>query len=169
MMIFLAKFAQLRCGLHTCTLLAVFPLAFWPLISLLRLPGCGHTFCEGCLKDWFSTILMKHMNAHPQYNPNTPPQVPYFLVNILQQATMSKEQIRALAALLPQPIPQPSYNCPSCRAEVKTPPIECFTLKSLVRTVATVQGETNPRKTKGTRNYKTKARQQGPWDGFFPR
>lgn len=31
--------------------------------------ACGHTFCQTCLSDWFSTQLANHMSFHPNWQP----------------------------------------------------------------------------------------------------
>ncbi|TFY75209.1 hypothetical protein EWM64_g8803 [Hericium alpestre] len=51
------------------------------------LTDCGHTFCQHCLTDWFSTTLAQHMTAHPLYNPNTapPPLDPALLTHLPAQ------------------------------------------------------------------------------------
>jgi len=64
---------------------------------------------------------------------------------------------------------KPQYTCPTCRAEVRTAPVESFNLKSAVRTVAAAEGEKSPRKEvpKARRGGRAPA-QVNVWEGFFP-
>lgn len=67
-------------------------------------------------------------------------------------------------------MPQPKYTCPSCREELRNPPIEAFNVKSIVRAVASVEGESSPRKETGSssrRKGKAPAVREDPWSGFF--
>ena len=98
------------------------------------------------------------MNAHPNYDVNQP--FPFGFQELLQNPQLVRAHGNQLAALLP---PQPTYTCPTCRKEVKHKPVEDFSLKSVVRTVAQVVGETSPQKPQGQRRPT-----DGPWDGFFP-
>ena|SRR5579863_7208205 len=76
--------------------------------SFHSLTSCGHTFCQGCLSDWFSTTLAQHRQSGG----------------------------RGL----------PPYTCPSCRFPVRTPPIQNFSFKRVVRLAAESRGESSPRK-----------------------
>ncbi|KAJ7497067.1 hypothetical protein FB451DRAFT_1209955 [Mycena latifolia] len=127
------------------------------------LSGCGHTFCLKCLVEWFGTTLAQHMAAHPAWRPTNQP--PYHLL---------KKEFRAhpyIAAMIAQQGPQPEYTCPTCRAVVISKPIEDYSLKAIVRAVATSVGESSPKKdpvvTK--RKGKGKSKADGPFDGFFGR
>lgn len=55
---------------------------------------------------------------------------------------------------------RPEYTCPSCRKEVLNKPVEDFRLKSLVKEIAGMMGETNSR-------IGTSHRGTGPFDNFF--
>ena len=59
---------------------------------------------------------------------------------------------------------QPAYTCPTCRQDVKNKPVEDFAFKSLVHMIATANGESSPKSTKGKSVRRENA---GPWDGFF--
>ncbi|KAF5385909.1 hypothetical protein D9615_002359 [Tricholomella constricta] len=137
------------------------------------LPECGHTFCQSCLQDWFDTTLAQFMTAHPHYDVNDP--VPN---NLRQwQAMMHSPHVVQnphTAAYITQMLrqtPQPDYTCPTCREAVKNRPVEDFTLKALVRTVATATGDASPRKPEkpGRVAKASISRESGPWDIFFPR
>jgi len=73
-----------------------------------------------------------------------------------------KHQIQALLTNLQKF--QPEYTCPSCRKSVLTKPVEDFRLKSLVRHIAGLQGESSPRKKRAHGHGGTNV---GPFDGFF--
>ncbi|KAI0297876.1 hypothetical protein B0F90DRAFT_1736642 [Multifurca ochricompacta] len=72
------------------------------------LTNCGHTFCQGCLTDWFNTTLSQQI------------------------------QLSARAS--------PAFTCPSCRHPARTPPVQNFSLKRIVRLVAESRGESSPRR-----------------------
>ena len=55
--------AHTRCGHHTCAspLRSSHSSSGKLIMPLLcSLTNCGHTFCQGCLIDWFGTILRQH-------------------------------------------------------------------------------------------------------------
>ena len=110
------------------------------------LPECGHAFCQTCLQDWFGSAHAQFMAAHPGYNANLP-----------------------LYAYHQHQLPRPQYTCPSCREPVKNRPVEDFTLKALVRTLAAATGENSPQRKEPEKLRRGVARPSGPWDGFFPR
>ncbi|KAF5388864.1 hypothetical protein D9757_005682 [Collybiopsis confluens] len=110
--------------------------------------------------DWFDTIFNRHKAAHPQYHVN---QQPYALA----EAYPYLHHLRAGN-------PQPHYSCPTCREQVKNPPIEDFSLKKVVRAVAKAQGEGSPRKEeagssrrKGKSKVQAPTRRPDPWSKFF--
>ena len=125
------------------------------------LPDCGHTFCEGCLQDWFDKTLSEHTRhqrpydltaaniggAYQHIQPRV--QINFSAAAFLEGAYngLPFHQARPVERQLPpQLLPKPSYTCPSCRAEVKSRPIEEFSLKAMVRAVAAANGETIPEK-----------------------
>ncbi|KAJ3775361.1 hypothetical protein FB446DRAFT_413025 [Lentinula raphanica] len=133
--------------------------------------ACGHTYCKSCLQDWFSTILQKHMAAHPQYRLNNQP-----------PRTATRDPVTIYAEAMMRAlynnagVPEPQYTCPTCREQVRSPPVEDFNLKKIVRAVASAQGEASPQKevtrpsgrTSRARE-KAPAGREDPWSGFFPK
>ncbi|KAJ7291166.1 hypothetical protein C8J57DRAFT_210905 [Mycena rebaudengoi] len=101
------------------------------------LPGCGHTFCQQDLENWFATALKQHRTIYPQYDVNyvPPGNNPYY-----------------------QPLPAPAYSCPKCREPVRSKPMQNFALKPFVRSIASKTGETSPKKTPGNPQV---------WNRFF--
>ncbi|KAJ3922259.1 hypothetical protein F5877DRAFT_34199 [Lentinula edodes] len=133
---------------------------------------CGHTYCQSCLQDWFSTTLAQHMAAHPNYNINQH-QHPYGADMYAAYPGFAQHHYMHL---LGAATPQPHYTCPICRKQVRNPPVEDFNLKKIVRAVASVQGESSPRKgeagssrRKGKAKGKAPAQREDPWSGFFQR
>lgn len=138
------------------------------LRTLSSLADCGHIFCLSCLQDWFSTTLVQFMAANPHYDVNQPhPLVPRLQAFLQNPHALNNPQVATMLALhLP---PEPEYTCPSCREPVRVRPAEVFTLKALVRTVATAAGEVIPKETTLRGKAKATIPPTGPWDGFFPR
>ncbi|KAH9940478.1 uncharacterized protein BXZ73DRAFT_88709 [Epithele typhae] len=128
--------------------------------------SCGHTFCRECLQDWFSTSLAKHLVNHPEYDaaslaPNN------YLAALAQpdlhaqtRATLQRHLIDIHTRTA-----HPEYSCPKCRIIVRSPPAENFVVKHIVRSLAAMQGEENPKPDQIAR-YPHSA-QDGPFDGFF--
>jgi hypothetical protein len=54
---------------------------------------------------------------------------------------------------------QPVYNCPSCRKEVETRPVQDFMLKSIVRAIGQAMGEIIP--------VYVETNGENSWDKFF--
>ena len=104
--------------------------------STYSLSNCGHTFCQGCLTDWFNTTLAHH------------------------------RQIGARG--------MPPYTCPSCRLPARTPPVQNFSLKRIVRLAAESRGESSPRRPQAPppppmrgRGGARRDSPLGPFDIFF--
>lgn len=136
----------------------------WILNSL---PGCGHSFCQSCLHDWFGATQTQFLTAHPQG-----PEINYPLMEILRQIGQNPHiaTLPYVQTLLTSQMPaHPVYTCPTCREPVTSRPIEPFAQKALVHTIAAAAGEVVP-KTGQTTNKKGKGTGviQGPWDKFFP-
>jgi len=126
--------------------------------------ACGHTFCRGCLQDWFSTALMKHLNNHPNYTMHTP-RVRQ-LVDAMERVNLTPRQRRILefeAHIELDKQAQPDYTCPACRVTVKSRPTEVFSLKAVTQVVAEEMGEREPY----VQQPFAKGKNDGPWDGFF--
>ncbi|OBZ77193.1 hypothetical protein A0H81_02510 [Grifola frondosa] len=128
---------------------------------------CGHTFCQECLEKWFDGTFVQHLETHNNYIPNDPVLANYqaALENLHMPDEMHRQLHAEAMAIIGQQ-PQPQYTCPSCRVLVKNRPIEVFSLKSLVRTVAGQLRESSP--VRGVRGGVTGRVGDGPWDGFFP-
>ncbi|KAJ6593647.1 hypothetical protein B0H19DRAFT_29307 [Mycena capillaripes] len=127
------------------------------------LVSCGHSFCMTCLVEWFNTCLAQHMTAHPGWRSSNQPA--YHHLN---------PRIRAhpyIAAMVVQQGPQPEFSCPTCRCAVATKPIEDYSLKAIIHTLATSVGETSPKKdplvVKRRGKGKAKAVADYPFDVFF--
>jgi len=104
------------------------------------LTNCGHTFCQGCLTDWFNTILLHHRQTGGRGSS--------------------------------------PYTCPSCRLAVRTPPVQNYSLKRIVRLAAESRGESSPRRPHAPpptvqplrgRGGVRRDHHPGPFDGFFRR
>lgn len=129
----------------------------WETLSLSSSEN-KHSFL---FQDWFSTTLVQHMTAHPNYNVHQPQphQAPYAM------DAYGQHYMHLLAAT----VPEPQYTCPTCREQVRNPPVEDFNLKKVVRIVADAQGEASPRKDTSRKKTKGKAPavRENPWSGFF--
>jgi hypothetical protein len=96
--------------------------------DLPSLPDCGHTFCEGCLQDWFSKTDSESAALLHSFDINT--------VNHGAQQ-YNQPRLGMNFGAIP-------YTCPFCRAEVNSRPTEDFALKAIARAVAAASGETSP-------------------------
>ncbi|PPQ98433.1 hypothetical protein CVT24_004112 [Panaeolus cyanescens] len=130
------------------------------------LPNCGHTFCQKCLLDWFDTTQAKFLAAHPAYHAGRPHQI-HALSQILDylcaypNLAADPRSISALKQTLPI---EPKYECPECRSQVTSAPIEAFAMKKLIRTVAAASGRGSPKP-----KSKHPIARNSPWDGYFPK
>ncbi|PCH43913.1 hypothetical protein WOLCODRAFT_138667 [Wolfiporia cocos MD-104 SS10] len=128
--------------------------------------SCGHTFCQSCLQDWFSTILAHHMDVTPGYNHIRIAELNAQLREPGLHVQM-RHRIIALLSSIEAETPSPTYSCPSCRATVTSRPSEVFALKNIVHAIATAKGESPPKKPLPSNAASSSA--GGLWDGFFPR
>ncbi|KAG1756950.1 hypothetical protein EDD22DRAFT_972380 [Suillus occidentalis] len=127
------------------------------------LSGCGHCYCEGCLKGWFGGILTKHIRAHPTYDVNRKLVLPNF-----------PQVLQSIGPHLPYPIQtqlqatcnasrrqQPEYTCPGCRQEITKKPVVNFVVRDMVSLIERSLGQPDTRK-------ESSGRRAGPFDAFFP-
>lgn len=168
-----AKFALSKCGRHirTSHLLYLPTSKAYALVPAHLLPGtslaCGHTFCQGCIQDWFSTCLVKHLEVYPNYDAQRllRPELRAFLARPdLPPHARRKAECESIMMLLGTP--QPEYSCPTCRVVIRTKPAENFVVKHVVRTIAGVQGEPYPTAAPAPRMPGMPT--EGPFDAFFP-
>ncbi|KAJ4473463.1 hypothetical protein C8J55DRAFT_579690 [Lentinula edodes] len=129
---------------------------------------CGHTYCQSCLQISGPTLIVipQHMAANPGYSINQP-QDPYGADTYTAYLGFAQHHYMHF---LSAATPQPHYTCPLCRKQVRNPPVEDFNLKKIVRAVASVQGESSPRKEEAgssRRKGKAPAQREDPWSSFF--
>lgn len=133
--------------------------------SLSHRLSCGHTFCAGCLQDWFSTAYAHHLAKHPAYDPQqiVPPHYRAALARADLPPHRKRDIEREIAIML-STASHPEYSCPTCRVLIRARPAENFVVKHLVRTIAAVQGESPPQEAPRPIHRAL----EGPFDGFFP-
>lgn len=134
---------------------------------------CGHTFCRGCLQNWFTAELAKYMGQNPGYNPDPP--VPRQYRELLRRRDLQPFQRTHLMRQIQQfydTINHPDYTCPSCRKPVTTKPIEAFTVKNIVTAVAEAEAAEARLQGKPAASSRragpSRARENNPFGGFFP-
>ncbi|KAH8113505.1 hypothetical protein DFH11DRAFT_304147 [Phellopilus nigrolimitatus] len=128
--------------------------------SPATLVGCGHSFCEKCLHDWFNTAFTQHVQLHPDFLAG--PQIPEDLARHSNNPRVAPviEQIRADFR---KRVPSPEYTCPTCRVAVKRKPVEVYALKEFVRKAAKLSGESEEGPRRANRAVGS------VFDGFFPK
>ncbi|KAI1784737.1 hypothetical protein LXA43DRAFT_1066518 [Ganoderma leucocontextum] len=129
--------------------------------------GCGHTFCAACLENWFNTAYGRHLETYSAYNPQR--LIPAHFTAQLARNDLpyyERRDIKRQIAIIFTTAPQPQYSCPTCRVLVRTKPAESFVVKQLVRTIATIQGDTPPED--APRPLSVGHTSDGPFESFFP-
>ncbi|THG94733.1 hypothetical protein EW145_g8087 [Phellinidium pouzarii] len=124
------------------------------------LTGCGHTFCEKCLHEWFNATYTRHVQTYPAFLAG--PQIPEQYMRHLNDPHVAA-MVAEIRANFVRRVPRPVYTCPTCRVAVRTRPVTVYTLKAVVRKVARLMGdgEGSPRRIVN--------RAVGSiWAGFFP-
>ncbi|EKM80794.1 hypothetical protein AGABI1DRAFT_126832 [Agaricus bisporus var. burnettii JB137-S8] len=134
------------------------------------LPGCGHTFCLSCLRDWFGMTHAQFLQTNPHWNPNAQNQNILRIRSLLRPEYLVHPQIQHEMLHIQQP--QPQFTCPTCRKRVYQRPVEVYALKSLIR-MSLSANEAEKAKIPPDTTVVEKRRGRlvvvDPWDGFFPR
>lgn len=119
----------------------LYVVAFCPnSIHLCRL-SCGHTFCQGCLTTWFTEIQSKYAARHPTYNPEPDYQDHLRLLADADLPVHTHIDVGEEMQTLLLGIGQPTYTCPTCRAVVRTRPVEGIALEEVAQIVGMRMGE----------------------------
>ncbi|KAI0344699.1 hypothetical protein BDW22DRAFT_1326623 [Trametopsis cervina] len=128
---------------------------------------CGHTFCQPCLMDWFSTLLATFLQSNPGYDPHPPSARQYIQRARHPRVSAHQRQAlqRAIRTLYEDNI-KPTLTCPKCREALPSAPIECYALKGIAQSVAKASGKI--RGDDAARRAAATRRSEGIWDGFFP-
>lgn len=126
---------------------------------------CGHSsVCQTCLVDWFTAAFEAfRADVNPHYEPYHAS--PYISDNVISRMS-PHVQVQLLMA---KELQHPNYSCPQCRVEVRVPPCESFTIKSLVALYAKAAGEKDPAEvSRGKKAKKGKAvAVMSVWEHFF--
>ncbi|KAH9840948.1 uncharacterized protein C8Q71DRAFT_854796 [Rhodofomes roseus] len=127
--------------------------------------SCGHTACQTCIQEWFNEALIQHLDKNPHLEmPNVQPYREALRNPELQG--VDRDRVKAELTAVLQHYPPPRYTCPICRQVVKARPTEEVALRSIVWTVAEIQGEENPYKRIPEAGGSIHGN-EGIWDGFF--
>lgn len=126
---------------------------------------CGHSgVCESCLVDWFTGALRTFRDdVNPHYQPYHA--APYISDNVIARMPAHVQ----VQLYMQKDLQHPNYSCPQCRVEIRVPPCESFTIKSLVALYAKAAGEKDPGEvSRGKKAKKGKAvAVMSVWEPFF--
>ncbi|PBK86310.1 hypothetical protein ARMGADRAFT_1035755 [Armillaria gallica] len=104
------------------------------------------------LHDWFKITQRNFCQVHPHFHWEECVFLPEEIQDMVINNHMQHQELLALSVKIRSAAGGPVYSCPECRGTVKNPLVEVFRIKSVVRTVASAQGENSPQRGSGSRN-----------------
>ncbi|KAK0501948.1 hypothetical protein EDD18DRAFT_1346511 [Armillaria luteobubalina] len=133
------------------------------------LPDCGHVFCRKCIQDWFAATQKSHQERHPRHHHDQPVLVPQLIQEVIAtNPVIEPQHLTKVLRRLDSLFKEPKYKCPMCRERVRQKPVEVFVMKSIVETMAAVQGQDRLSNTGEGARAGNIAEPNDPWDRFFP-